>query len=438
MAAAAVLAGIAAIPAPGGSALAQTITRLGYLLPEHGNSQAKGVSADGSVVAGVSSVGGMFDHSFRWTSAGGMQDIGPGIPVVTANGISADGAVIVGECDLGDGAGRGAFRWAQAGGVQRLSLPAGWGESVAHGASADGSVVSGYARGPDTHFHALRWTNAGVGGGTFQDLGLITSGCGVGTAYHMGGISADGSVVVGFGSARDGPDCQFHAFRWTSNGSGGGTMQDLGRLPVTTRPESRAYNCSVDGAVVVGRAYTNDYAYQACRWSAAGIQDIGPQPRGPYDLSIALATNGNGSAVVGSTNPEDSIAERALLWTSALGTVDFTTYTAFLGVDLGDMILQAGVGMTPDGQTIVGYGRHTSTGCYEAWIIDLHQRCGSADFNCDGDVGTDADIEAFFACIAGTCPTAPCTSNADFNGDGDTGTDADIEAFFRVLGGGMC
>src|SRR5262249_34827960 len=57
--------------------------------------------------------------------------------------------------------------------------------------------------------------------------------------------------------------------------------------------------------------------------------------------------------------------------------------------------------------------------------------CGSADFNCDGDVGTDADIEAFFACIAGHCPAAPCTSTADFNGDGDIGTDADIEAFFR-------
>jgi hypothetical protein len=60
----------------------------------------------------------------------------------------------------------------------------------------------------------------------------------------------------------------------------------------------------------------------------------------------------------------------------------------------------------------------------------------SADFNGDGDVGTDADIQAFFACIAGTC-CATCGS-ADFNGDGDVGTDADIESFFRVLGGGAC
>jgi hypothetical protein len=65
----------------------------------------------------------------------------------------------------------------------------------------------------------------------------------------------------------------------------------------------------------------------------------------------------------------------------------------------------------------------------------LPESC-SADFNNDGDVGTDADIEAFFACLAGECCFA-CGSS-DFNADGDTGTDADIESFFRVLAGGTC
>ncbi|HYE61149.1 MAG TPA: hypothetical protein VD997_04065 [Phycisphaerales bacterium] len=62
--------------------------------------------------------------------------------------------------------------------------------------------------------------------------------------------------------------------------------------------------------------------------------------------------------------------------------------------------------------------------------------CGTADFNGDGDTGTDQDIEAFFACLGGTC--CPLCGTADFNFDGDTGTDQDIEAFFRVLGGGSC
>jgi hypothetical protein len=64
--------------------------------------------------------------------------------------------------------------------------------------------------------------------------------------------------------------------------------------------------------------------------------------------------------------------------------------------------------------------------------------CGTADFDGDGDVGTDADIEAFFACLAGNCCDTCWHLGADFDGDGDSGTDADIEAFFRVLAGGNC
>jgi hypothetical protein len=62
--------------------------------------------------------------------------------------------------------------------------------------------------------------------------------------------------------------------------------------------------------------------------------------------------------------------------------------------------------------------------------------CCTNDFNNDGDSGTDADIEAFFACLAGNC--CPTCGTPDFNCDGDFGTDADIEAFFSVLGGGAC
>jgi hypothetical protein len=57
---------------------------------------------------------------------------------------------------------------------------------------------------------------------------------------------------------------------------------------------------------------------------------------------------------------------------------------------------------------------------------------GPGDINCDGDVGTDKDIEDFWKCIGGNC-CKTCT--ADFNNDGDIGTDADIEAFYAVLGG---
>gem|GEM_PF-6135312 len=62
--------------------------------------------------------------------------------------------------------------------------------------------------------------------------------------------------------------------------------------------------------------------------------------------------------------------------------------------------------------------------------------CGIADFDNDTNFGTDQDIEAFFACLAGHC--CDTCGTVDFNGDGDFGTDQDIEAFFRVLAGGNC
>ncbi len=64
--------------------------------------------------------------------------------------------------------------------------------------------------------------------------------------------------------------------------------------------------------------------------------------------------------------------------------------------------------------------------------------CGTADYDGDGDLGTDADIEAFFACLGGSCCGTCFAFGADFNMDGDIGTDADVEAFFRVLAGGDC
>jgi hypothetical protein len=77
--------------------------------------------------------------------------------------------------------------------------------------------------------------------------------------------------------------------------------------------------------------------------------------------------------------------------------------------------------------------------CYDTVIhLDaspLPNHC-SADFNNDGDTGTDADIEAYFACLSGNC--CDTCGSADFNGDGDVGTDGDIESFFRVLAGGSC
>jgi hypothetical protein len=97
------------------------------------------------------------------------------------------------------------------------------------------------------------------------------------------------------------------------------------------------------------------------------------------------------------------------------------------------------------GPTVAAYGSnagvlniHASRINADGTLGNLPPGCGTADFDGDGDTGTDADIEAFFACLAGNCCATCYPGGADFNNDGDTGTDADIESFFRVLAGGDC
>ena len=75
------------------------------------------VSADGSVIVGRASNG----NAFRWTAAGGMQDLGTlGGFGSAAYDVSDNGSVIVGDSSIASGAGR-AFRWTAAGGMKNLS-----------------------------------------------------------------------------------------------------------------------------------------------------------------------------------------------------------------------------------------------------------------------------------------------------------------------------
>jgi probable HAF family extracellular repeat protein len=73
----------------------QSLTWLGTL---GGNqSEAYGVSADGSVVVGWAYNAAGLYRAFRWTASGGMQDLGTlGGDRSEASAVSADGAVVVG------------------------------------------------------------------------------------------------------------------------------------------------------------------------------------------------------------------------------------------------------------------------------------------------------------------------------------------------------
>jgi len=161
----------------------------------------------------------------------------------------------------------------------------------------------------------------------------------------------------------------------------------------------------------------------------------------PYTVSAYLGGNGS----------DDDNTKLSLVFSdgvgTSLGTVTLSGPFAGQRGGVSGMLLRSRSGLVPAGTRSIsvtltlariGAGYNDANADAVSLVLATPPACGSTDFDGDGDEGTDADIEAFFAVIGGgTCPTGTC-DGIDFDGDGDEGTDADIEAFFRVIGGGAC
>ncbi|MCP9450143.1 MAG: VPLPA-CTERM sorting domain-containing protein, partial [Nitrospira sp.] len=129
------------------------------VLPGDSSSWADGVSADGSVVVGVSSFSTGW-QAFRWTQGGGMTGLGvlPGGSESWAFGVSADGSVVVGRSDSNTG--DQAFIWDQSRGMRSLldvliadyglgSQVTGWRLERATAISPDGRHIVGWGFSPN-------------------------------------------------------------------------------------------------------------------------------------------------------------------------------------------------------------------------------------------------------------------------------------------------
>jgi probable HAF family extracellular repeat protein len=397
----------------GGWVLAQSITWTNGAANDVGPFS---LSADGSTLVGwrCCNTHGL-NSAMSWHPGISATNLGGGTNEITsqANGASNNGALVVGTVSL-DFAPPFANRWPSG---ALPGIPGGNGASVGNGVSADGSVIVGSSNAPGGGSRAFRWT---AGTGTVN-LGTVPGG----TGSSANAISPDGQVIVG--DATD-PSGTF-AFRWTQATG----MVSIGTVAGGT--SSTATGVSADGSTVVGNATVGGQS-RAFRWtSATGMQNLGVF--GGATQSYATGVSGDGSIVVGyCTSVGDG---GAFIWRQAQGMVQLSSYFLSRGLDIGpNVYLHRCHGISTNGLTFGGYGLvvQNFNRMWAATLPALH--CGSADFNCDGDVGTDADIESFFACLAGNCPAAPCPGSADFNHDGDIGTDADIEAFFTVLGGGTC
>ena len=189
---------------------------LGYL-PGGVSSTASGVSADGNVVVGRASIAGGLNTAYRWTSTGGMVNIGSfANPTFftdsSALAVSGDGTTVVGTSLVGQH--QEVFRWTQAGGMVSLSSPTasntsldGNSNAAPTGISADGGVVVFNVNAGVANFSAYRWFKDSSGspsGGTAQTVGAWLTAGGVNTANwtftSAEGVNAGGNVVVGLGT----------------------------------------------------------------------------------------------------------------------------------------------------------------------------------------------------------------------------------------------
>jgi hypothetical protein len=226
---------------------------------------------------------------------------------------------------------------------------------------------------------------------------------------HAGGVAAahlarwDGSA---WSSVRGGTDNSVYALAGYNNEvHAGGTFVNVRTGAVASAGWARYLETGAP-YVVINPSDTSGVCHHEVSFTGRGAAGYSGTATWRHNgVPLADGPTGTGSLIAGAHSGTVDILD--------IGPADAGTYDFVITNNCG-----TGASLT---------AALTVTGC-----------CGSADFNCDGDVGTDADIESFFACIAGTCPPPPCPSTADFNGDGDVGTDADIEAFFSVLAGGVC
>jgi|GEM_PF-897342 len=295
------------------------------------------------------------------------------------------------------------------------------------------SIVGGFFQGT---VHALHvHNNELIIGGLFPGLsGSPNLAKFNGTTYSTIGTGGSNNTIRALAT---GPDGRLYVGGDFSN-LGGGHARCIGAWNGSTWDGVRS---GVDGPVYTITPYRNEL-HVGGLFTRAGF---------PYIPAAAWArfTVDNIPWIVG--QPDDDAACVGDDVESYLGTaLGYWPLTATLRRN-GATIAS---GPTPWGSTIeyagpvgirIGNAQPQDTATYDAYIATS---CGgvftqpfrlivnSPDFNNDGDYGTDADIEAFFACLGGNC--CPTCGSADFNADGDVGTDADIEAFFRVLGGGAC
>jgi len=303
-----------------------------------------GVSADGSFVVGHSgSAAG--PEAFRWEDLNG-------------NGIVDPDETLSNHPEFGLG-----------------DLPGGSFYSYAYGVSGDGSVVVGYSNSASDK-EAFYWTETGG----MVGLGALPGGTFVSEAFA---VSADGSVIVGrSGYSTDEEPFRWKDLNGNGLVDPDETLDNhpefgLGRLPGSWQPGgSQAYGVSADGSVVVGYAGT---AREAFRWedlNGNGLVDADERLDNHPEFGLGFLPSTNPGSIARDVSADGSIVVgysdgKAVIWDETYGIrIIKDVLENDFGLDLTGWSLVYAMGVSADGSTIVGYGTNPS-GDTEGWIATI-------------------------------------------------------------------
>jgi hypothetical protein len=374
----------------------------------------------------------------------------PGEPGSGAVDISADGQTIIGNSLIDANSVGTPWRWTYGGGLEALPFPSG---SRVTSVSDDGSAITVVgANGSVYLWHALLVqelplvAGAVVSGDGQTVFGQMFVGGNRHTNQAAKWTAAAGLVQLPDGPSHGGGEC---IWLYTAVPISPVAANQDGTLATGTLASFDFWGCggegdlrwmSLSGSFMwspgAGTAVRTAFVYGMSSDGSVLLQAGTPLQRvdgdNPPEPLVGLNASNNVTPML--SGDGQTAISGDLIWDAIHGTRTLEQAFAFSRLDTTGWSNFAATGLAYGGTVLCGFATDPA-GATEAWFADLGG-CGTADFNGDGAVGTDADIEAFFACLAGDC-CATCWS-ADFNGDGAVGTDADIESFFRVLAGGSC
>jgi hypothetical protein len=346
--------------------------------PGADSSWVKGVS--GAHQVGIASFTGVYHAGFWTGTAGSWVDLNPpGYDSSRAHSIS--GSQQVGQATIG---GQGhAFMWTSTAASGVDLNPAGASTSTV--LRTDGLQQVGSANFDGLHNHAGYWTGSAASWVDLHSGGPESEALGVHAGEQVGYIiDAGGS---------------YHAVVWSGTSA---SVQYLDAFVPAGLVDPLADGIWSDAnfTYVSGYAYTADGYGVALLWERVNPPTVvAPQSQAiaagqPLTLSVTVSGVGpftyQWSRV--NTNASGSLVDGGRISGATTATLTISGATGSAAGSDGDAGLYS--------VTVTNAGGQITTTTVIA-VLGAPRGCGSPDFNGDGDVGTDADIEAFFRVLAG-------------------------------------